>query len=137
MKKEYSNFHRDLVLPLLSQKVQRIYLFNWQPLTLQDMVYKLVSSIFASRLQLVLENLIGPHKKAYIPGWFIGTCTRRTYDIFSHTKTHNLPGILVLIEFERDFDLISFCSYWNPSTYLDLVKHLLPGQNFRKSLWLI
>ena len=79
------------------------YLLKWRLLSLLDMVYKLVSSISVSRLKPVLDNLINPHQKACILGKFICECIKMTYDIFAHAKTNNLPGILLLIDFETAF----------------------------------
>ena len=35
-------------------------------------------------------------------------CTRNTYDIFAYAKDKNLPGMLMLIDFEKAFDSVSF-----------------------------
>ena len=77
-----------------------------QPLTLLDTLYKLLSSTLASKATLVriLEN----EQKAYVPGRFISGCTRNTYDIFTHAKENNLPGIILLIDFEKAFNSESF-----------------------------
>ena len=45
---------------------------------------------------------------AYIPGRYIAECTRNTYDIFTHAKENNLPGMLLLIDFEKAFDSVNF-----------------------------
>ena len=45
---------------------------------------------------------------AYIPGRYIAECTRNTYDIFTHAKDNNLPGMLLLVGFEKAFDSINF-----------------------------
>ena len=61
-----------------------------------------------SRLKLTLDRLLGHEQKAYVPGRFISECTRNTYDIFSNAKENNLPGIILLIDFEKAFDSVSF-----------------------------
>ena len=45
---------------------------------------------------------------AYIPGRYLAECTRNTYDIFTHAKENNLPGMLLLIDFEKAFDSVNF-----------------------------
>ena len=84
------------------------YLKNWRPLTLLSTYYKLVSGCIAERLKPVLNKLIGPEQKAYLPGRFIGEVTRTTYDLFSYAKNNNLSGVILLVDFEKAFDSISF-----------------------------
>ena len=74
---------------------------------LLETLYKLLSSILATRSKPVLDNLLGCEQKAYIPGRFISECTRNTYDIFQHAKTNNLPGFILLIDFEKAFDSVN------------------------------
>ena len=35
-------------------------------------------------------------------------CTRNTYNLFHSAKQNNLPGIILLIDFEKTFDGINF-----------------------------
>ena len=43
-----------------------------------------------------------------MPGGFIAECTWNTYDIFPHAKNNNLPGMILLVDFEKAFDTVSF-----------------------------
>ena len=61
----------------------------------------MLSSTLAALLKPVLDNLSGHEQKAYVPGRFIAECTRNTYDIFAHVKNNNLPGMILLVDFER------------------------------------
>ena len=83
-------------------------LTNWRPLTLLNTFYKIISGVLANRLKTVLDHLIGPEQKGYVPGRFIGEVTRTTYDIFQYAKEKNLPGMILLIDFEKAFDSVSF-----------------------------
>ena len=58
----------------------------------------------AERLKPILERIIGHEQKAYISGKFIGDVTRTTYDFFQYTKQNNLPGMILLIDFQKAFD---------------------------------
>ena len=84
------------------------FISNWRPLTLLETLYKILSSTLAARLKPVLDNLLGHEQKAYVPGRFIAECTRNTYDIFDHAKNNNLPGMILLVDFEKAFDSVSF-----------------------------
>ncbi len=81
---------------------------NCHPLTLLNTLYKLISSILSFRLKHVLSRIIGLHQRAYIPGRFIGEVTRNVYDAFSLAKQQNNPGLAVMVDFEKAFDLVSF-----------------------------
>ena len=81
---------------------------NWRPLTLLENLYKILALTLAARLKPVLDNLLGHEQKAYVPGRFIAECTRNTYDIFDHAKNNNLPGMILLVDFEKAFDSVSF-----------------------------
>ncbi len=88
-------------------KDQRL-LANWRPLTLLNTLYKLISSILAERLKKVLDRLLGPHQKAYIPNRFISEATKNCYGIFEQAERTKNPGLAVLIDFEKAFDSVSF-----------------------------
>ena len=46
--------------------------------------------------------------KGILPNRYIGDATRNTYDIFQYAKNNNLPGIVLLIDFSKAFDSISY-----------------------------
>ena len=77
-------------------------------MTLLNTLYKLISSILAERLKKVLNQILGPHQKAYIPDRYISEATKNTYDIFYQAKRTNNPGLAILIDFEKAFDSVSF-----------------------------
>merc|ERR1712082_303480 len=58
----------------------RRLLTNWRPLTLLNTLYKLISSILAECLKKVLNRILGPHQKAYIPDRFISEATKDCHD---------------------------------------------------------
>ena len=97
-----------IIAIILKGAKDKRYIANWRPLTLLETLYKLLSSLLAMRLKPVLNNLLGCEQKAYIPGRFISECTRNTYDIFQHEKIINLPGFILLTDFEKAFDSVGF-----------------------------
>ena len=71
-------------------------------------MYKLILSTLSNRLKPTLDKIIGVSQKAYIPGRYIAECTRKTYDLFAYAKDKNLPGMLILVDFEKAFYSVSF-----------------------------
>ena len=57
---------------------------------------------------LVLDKLIHNDQKGFMAGKYLGENIRMIYDIISHTETEQLPGLLLLVDFEKAFDSISW-----------------------------
>ncbi len=83
-------------------------LTNWRPITLLNCIYKLTSGTIAERLNNILPILIHPDQSGFVRGRYIGECIRTTYDTLSWAKQNNKIGLLLLIDFEKAFDSISF-----------------------------
>lgn len=84
------------------------FLKNWRPLTLLDVVYKIASGAIANRLKQVLDIIISKDQTGFIKGRYIGENTRLIYDLMNFTEQNNIPGLLLLIDFEKAFDSLSW-----------------------------
>ena len=82
---------------------------NWRPITLLNSIYKFFSSLIAYRIKKILPKLINPDQKGFIDGRFIGENSRLMYDIIEECSHKNIKGLIILIDFEKAFDSIS----WN------------------------
>ena len=80
---------------------------SWRPLTLLDTVYKIASGTIANRLKLVVNSLINKDQTGFIKGRYIGENIRLVYDLMSYTEENHIPGLLLLIDFEKAFDSLS------------------------------
>ena len=87
----------------------RHFLKNWRPISLLNTVYKIGSGVIASRFKKVLDRLIDFDQTGFISGRYIGENLRLIYDIMQYTEENDIPGLLLLIDFEKAFDSIS----WN------------------------
>lgn len=81
---------------------------NWRPITLLNVIYKIASDCIAERLKTVLSKLISSDQTGFISGRYIGENTRLIYDIMNYTDEFNIPGLLLIIDFEKAFDTISW-----------------------------
>ena len=86
----------------------RQYLKNWRPITLLNIIYKLAAGAIASRFKKVLPKLIHTDQTGFIPGRCISENTRLIYDVLDYTEKHNIAGLLLLIDFEKAFDSVSW-----------------------------
>ena len=96
------------------------------PLTLLDTVYKLASGTIANRIKTVLDDIINKDQTGFIKGRSIVENIRLIYDMMKFTDEKNIPGLLLLIDFEKAFDSLS----WN---FLHkALEHLNFGDSIRK-----
>ena len=86
----------------------RNYLKNWRPISLLNVVYKLVSSVIANRIKSVLGFLVHEDQKGFISGRCIAENVRLIYDILFETKNQELPGLILSVDFEKAFDTVSW-----------------------------
>ena len=85
------------------------YVKNWRPISLLNVSYKILSASIASRIQSVLPNIIHESQKGFMKNRYIGECIRMLYDVLVHSEQENIPGLLLMIDFEKAFDSVS----WN------------------------
>ena len=102
----------------------KTFLKNWRPLTLLNSLYKLVSGCISERIKLHLDKIVNGDQKGFVSGRYIGEAIRTTYDIIQWAKDNNKTGIILLIDFEKAYDSLSF-SY---------IKKCLNFFNFGESL---
>ena len=85
------------------------FMKNWRPITLLNTIFKIASGTLANRIKTVLPRIINSDQTGFIPGRYIGENTRLIYDIMHYTEENNIPGTLLMIDFEKAFDSVS----WN------------------------
>ena len=90
----------------------RQFLKNWRPIFLLSVLDKLISSAIANRLKQVLDTLISKTSK-YLKGHNIGELIRLIYDLMSFTEKQKIKGLLMLIDFVKAFDSVSWKFLYN------------------------
>ncbi len=86
----------------------RQYLKNWRPITLLNNTYKIASGCIANRIKKTLHKLIDSDQTGIIQGRYIGGNTRLIYDIMHYADEKDIPGMLLMIDFEKAFDSVSW-----------------------------
>ena len=84
------------------------FLKNWRPLALLDGVYKIASGAIANRFKQILDVIINKDQTGFLKGRYTGQISRLIYDLMNHTEQNNIPGLLLLIGFEKAFDSLSW-----------------------------
>ncbi|KAK3084078.1 hypothetical protein FSP39_007782 [Pinctada imbricata] len=112
------------ILPKGNKSRERLK--NWRPISLLNVSYKILSGILAKRTKSVLPHLIHSDQKGFMAGRFIGDNTRTIYDILQLTKEKQIAGMLLLVDFEKAFDSISWKFMYNCLTFFGF------GENYLK-----
>ena len=86
----------------------RQFLKNWRPISLLSVIYKIASAALAPRLRSPLENIISQNQSGFMSGRFIGKNTCLIYDILHYSQCEDIPGLLMLIDFQKAFDSVSW-----------------------------
>lgn len=81
---------------------------SWRPFSLLNVLYKLASAAIANRLKKILDKIVRKDQKGFIAGRFIGESVRTVYDILFEADSQNIPGLLLLIDFQQAFDFVSW-----------------------------
>ena len=83
-------------------------LSNWRPITLLNVDYEVAAKVIAKRIEPLLSNLVHTDQSGFIKGRYIGQNIRLIIDIMEHTKSQNIPGILISLDFQKAFDSIEW-----------------------------
>ena len=73
-----------------------------------SVIYKLASAAIANRIKPLLNDLISHNQNGFVPGRYIGESTRLIIDIMHLAENNKIPGLLMLIDFEKAYDSISW-----------------------------
>ena len=77
-------------------------------------------------IKKVLNQILGPHQKAYITDRFISEATKNTHDMIEQAIRTKNAGLAILVDFEKAFNSVSFAVIQNTLKIFGI------GQNFRK-----
>lgn len=103
----------------------RQYLKNWRPITLLNVLYKLISGCISYRIKSTLDYIISDTQTGFLKGRYIGENTRIIYDLMSFTENENIPGLLVLIDFEKAFDSVSWSFIYKALEYFGFGNNII------------
>lgn len=119
---------RKSIITLVPKKDKdRTVLKNWRPISLLNFDYKILSKVLARRIKKFLPQIVDTDQTGYIENRFIGENIRTISDLIHYTSLKNIPGLILLVDFEKAFDTVE----WN---FLDKVLDTFGfGESFR--LW--
>ena len=98
-----------VIICLPKDDKDRSLLKNYRPISLLNCVYKIASGAIANRIKSTLNKLIHEDQTGFISGRYMGENTRQIYDILNYCDVNNISALLLLVDFEKAFDSLS----WN------------------------
>ena len=109
LNKKLSITQRQGVITCLPKEGKnRQKLCNWRPISLLNVQYKIASACIAERLKNVLCKIVNNCQKGFISSRCISDNLRLMYDTLVYTEHENIPGMLMLIDFQKAFDCLSW-----------------------------
>ena len=125
-KKELPTTSRQCIISCLPKgEKPREFLKNWRPISLLNVSYKIISAALASRLKDSLNKIIQNTQSGFLPNRFIGESTRLVYDIMDYCEKQNEKGLLMLIDFEKAFDSVSWNFMYKAMQFLNFGDYML------------
>ena len=110
-KGELSLDQRRAVISLIPKKDKdRLFIRNWRPISLLTTDYKILTKCLAKRILKVIDKLISYDQIGYLKVRYIGENIRIVHDVITYLQERNLPGMMLLIDFEKDFDTVKWAS---------------------------
>ena len=94
------------LIPKLGRNLNLIK--NWRPIVLLNSDLKILTKIFASRLKLVLPDIIHTDQTGFLAGRAISSNMRKILDVIDFTDMNNIPALLLSIDFEKAFDRVHY-----------------------------
>ena len=99
--------HTNIVL---NPKVKRLEkMSNFRPISLCNVIYKIISKVLANRLKQVLPHIILPTQSAFVPGWLVTDNVLLAYKTLHtmHSKKKRKKGSLALkLDISKAYDQV-------------------------------
>ena len=81
---------------------------NLRPISLLNVLYKILTKTMAIRLARVIPDLINRDQTGFIKGRFIGENIRLVLDILTEAESCNMPGLLLFCDWKMAYDSINW-----------------------------
>jgi hypothetical protein len=81
---------------------------QYRPIALINVIFKLISKAFATRLSPIAHRTVALTQTAFIKGRFIHDGALALHEIIHELKAKNLPAILLKLDFEKAYDRVNW-----------------------------
>jgi len=101
----------ETVIVLIPKVPNPESLKDLRPISLCNVVYKIASKVLASRLKVILPEIISPNQSAFIPGWLITDNILVAYELthFLQNKRSGAEGFAALkLDMSKAYDRVEW-----------------------------
>jgi hypothetical protein len=95
-------------LTLIPKEERVTNLKNFRPITLCNMIYKIISKVLALRLNPILPFVISKDQLGYVEGRQIMDSVILVHEIIHSLKSTRTPGMLLKLDLSKSFDKLSW-----------------------------
>jgi len=96
------------VITLLFKEGDRANLANWQPITLLNVSYKILTKTLQLQLQSILQEVISPEKSSFLPLRYILDNVLLQYETVQWAKDSDQDLIFLKLDFTKAYDTVSW-----------------------------
>ena len=111
------SLRQSIIICLPKGEKDRQFLKNWRPISLLCVTYKLSSTVISNRMKPYLDKIISRSQSGFLSGRNIAESTRLIYDIMHYAEVKKVEGLLLLIDFEKAFDSLSWTFIYKVLSY--------------------
>ena len=102
----------------------RNFLKSWRPISLLNVDFKILAKLMASRMKLILNDIIDPVQTGFVHGRNISDNIRKFFDIMELTEIYQIPAMIVQVDLEKAFDRVDY------EALFSIMKFFKFGNNF-------
>ena len=117
--------YQGVITCIPKDKKPKQFIKNWRPISLLNVSYKIISSCIAGRIKSVLPSIIHESQKGFMKGRYIGENIRLLYDTIVLTEKEKIPGLLLMIDFEKAFDSVAWSFIEKALNFFNFPKGLI------------
>jgi len=95
-------------LALIPKEEKSVAPDKFRPISLCNVIYKVISKVIANRLKPLLPMLISPEQSGYVEGRQILDGIILTHEIIHSLKQNKQPGMILKLDLSKAFDKLSW-----------------------------
>ena len=97
------------IITLIPKKSRDLLLVkSWRPISLLSADYKVISKVISNRIKPTLNNILHQDQSGFMEGRNIATNIKRTQSVVDYATRRNISAVLILVDFEKAFDRVSY-----------------------------
>ena len=96
------------VLSLIPKSPRADRITQFRPIALINVIFKIISKAFASRLDPIANRIISPTQTAFLKGRFILDGALALLEVVHELKSNKLGGVLLKLDFEKAYDRVNW-----------------------------